>query len=182
MINLDKNTILKYTSGIYKECLLNRIMIIGLLSLCWMQAYSQKILVVENGGSTKNFKYFQGDDIILKTGNMETKIFDVVEDMNDSAVILHVYGDVRLDNITCIYRENWLIRTLQGLSLLGGVAYFGIDSFNRLINNDSPVILAETAIISAGLIAFSFALIPWEHRKLKTGGKGNLRTIDLGNY
>lgn len=161
---------------------MNRVILIGLFSLICFAANSQKMLIVENRNSSRNFKYETGDDIILKINNMEGKITDNLDDMTDSTIILNIYGEIKLSSVAGIYRENWLVRILQGLSLLGGVAYFGIDSFNRLINNDSPVILAETAIISAGLIAFSFALIPLEHRKINTSGKWKLRTIDFNKY
>ena len=39
--------------------------------------------------------------------------------------------------------------------------------FNRLINNDAPVILMETVYISAGLVGLNFLLIPFKYRKLK---------------
>ena len=143
--------------------------------------FSQKILVVENTRSMKNIKYYQGDDIILKVENLNDRIHDEIYDMDDSTLSLVIKGNVRLEDITGIYRENWVIKTLRGLSLLAGVAYFGIDSFNRMINNDSPVVLAETAIISASLIAFSFALIPFNYRKIDTNRKWSLRTIDAAS-
>jgi hypothetical protein len=144
--------------------------------------FSQKILVIENVKSLKNIKYYQGDAIILKVDYIQDKIFDVIFDMTDSSIVLNNLGEVNLENILIIYRDNWFVQTLRGLSLLGGVAYFGLDSFNRLINNDSPVILAETAIISGGLVAFSFALIPFKYRKIDARGKWALRTIDLNSF
>lgn len=144
--------------------------------------FSQKILVVENVTSLKNIKYYQGDAIILKVDFIQDKIFDEIFDMTDSSIVLNNLGEVNLENILIIYTENWLVEIIQGLSLLGGVTYFGLDSFNRLINNDSPVILAETAIISGGLVAFSFALIPFKYRKINTQGKWALRTIDLNSF
>jgi len=84
--------------------------------------------------------------------------------------------------ISCIYRENWLVQTLRGLSLIGGVAYFGIDTFNRLINHEDPVIDSGTALISVGMVAFSFALIPLRYNRIHTGEKWKLRTIDLNEF
>lgn len=103
-------------------------------------------------------------------------------DMSDSSLILTASGEVLLADISGIYKENWLIKTIRGLTLLGGAAYFGIDSFNRLINNDSPVILVETVIISGSMIAVSFALIPLNYRKYNTQKKWDLRVIDLGRF
>jgi hypothetical protein len=161
---------------------LKRSILLGFIIMFSSLVFAQKILVVENEKSLRNFKYAQGDDIIFKSDNIESKIVDQLYDITDSTIILSEFGEVRLDQIVCIYRENWLVRILRGLTLLGGVAYFGIDSFNRLINNDSPVILAETAIISAGMVAFSFALIPFNYRKIIIGGKWNIRMLDLNAF
>jgi hypothetical protein len=167
---------------LFNSSLLRRTILTGLLLLLSALAFSQKILVVENKYSLKNLKYYSGDGIILKVENIEKKISDEILDMTDSSLILNIRGEIMLDHIDAIYRENWLIKILRGFSLMGGVAYFGIDSFNRLINNDSPVILAETAIISAGMVAFSFALIPLNYRKINTREKWALRVIDLNSF
>jgi hypothetical protein len=150
-----------------------------ILCISSVLAYSQKILVVENAKSTKNFKYYQGDDIIIKFGTLKGKVTDQIVDMTDSSIVLLIYGEVYLDDISTIYKGNWFVRILQGLTLVGGVAYFGIDSFNRLINNDSPVVLQETAIISGAMVAFSFALTPLRYRWLKVGERWKLRIIDF---
>lgn len=119
---------------------------------------------------------------MLGTEKSQSRIIDEIIDMTDSSLILNVSGEVLLSGISGIYKENWLIKTLRGLTLLGGAAYFGLDSFNRLINNDSPVVLAETVIISAGLIAVSFALIPFKYRKYSTIEKWGMRVIDLSSF
>jgi hypothetical protein len=138
--------------------------------------------VVENEKSLKNIKYYQGDMIIINFPGSQDRFADQISDMTDSSVIFILAGEVNLADISCVYRENWLIQTLRGLSLLGGAAYFGLDTFNRMINHDNPVVLTETLIISGSMIAFSFALIPFRYRKIHPGEKWHLRTIDLGEF
>ena len=138
--------------------------------------------MAENCKTLKNFKFYQGDAIILKVDGGTDRIFDEILDMNDSSIVLAAFGIVRFDEISGIYFENWLVQITRGLSLLGGAAYFGLDSFNRLINNDSPVILAETVIISGSLVALSFALTPLRYRKYNTHGNWKLRMIDLNDF
>lgn len=181
-INLDKNTTLIRSKSRKTGRVLNRLIFIGILILISTIVTAQKILVLENNHSLKNFKYYQGDDIMIKTALFEKKINDQILDMTDSTVIFNVAGELRFEGILCIYRENWLIEIIRGLSLLGGVAYFGLDSFNRLINNDAPVILTETLVISAGMVAFAFALTPLKYKKINTNGKWQLRTIDLNSF
>jgi len=132
--------------------------------------------------SFKHIKYYQGERIIIKYPGGDSRISDRIYDLTDTSVILMLLGEVAFADIQCIYRENWLVRILSGLSLVGGTAYFGIDTFNRLINNDSPVVLQETMMISGGLIVFGAALIPFRHRKINIGEKWRMRTIDLDGF
>jgi hypothetical protein len=150
--------------------------------LLTLPGISQRILVVENIKSMRNIKYYPGDIIMLKVENKSNRVIDEIYDMTDSSISLTLMGEVKLDKITGIYRESWLVQTTRGLSFLAGVGYFGIDSFNRLINNDSPVILVETAVISAGFIALAAALTPLRYRKYNTTGNWGLRTINLDSF
>jgi hypothetical protein len=183
LINLDKNTTLTI-SMVSLNRLLSRIALTGIFCLLSTLVFSQKILVAENSRTLKNFKFCQDDKIILKIKGNDRKIFDEIVGMGDSGIVLNLTGEVPLSQISAIYKENWLIQTIRGLSLLGGLAYLGVDSFNRLINNDSPVILSETVIISASLVGLSFALIPLRYRKAVNteNDKWTLRIIDLDEY
>jgi hypothetical protein len=159
-----------------------RAIFIGLLLLSGIKLFSQKILVFENVTSLKNFKYYQGNGLIFKISGGQSRISDNIFDLTDSTVIFEGLGEVKISNIACIYRENWLIETLSGLSLLGGVAYFGLDSFNRMINHEYPVCQTETMWISGGMVAFGLALIPLRYRKINISEKWKLKCIDTGAF
>jgi len=161
---------------------LKRTIFIAILIVFSAFVSAQKILVVENVKSLKNIKYYQGDEIFVKLPGFEDKIFDHIFDLTDSTVIFEIAGEFAFHEIISIYRENRMIQILRKFSLIGGAAYFSLDSFNRLINNDAPVILTETLIISGGIVAFSFALIPFTYRKFNTGGKWHLRTLDMNAF
>ncbi|MCK9399665.1 MAG: hypothetical protein M0Q51_06675 [Bacteroidales bacterium] len=126
----------------------------------------------------KNFKYYEGAEILFQLSGSKGRISDHIFDLTDTSVIFEEHGEVKMSNISFIFRENWLIQILRGLSLTGGVAYFGVDSFNRLINHEGPVIQTETLLISGGMVAFSFALIPFRYRKINTSEKWQLKSID----
>ena len=130
----------------------------------------------------KNFKYFQGDEVLFQLSGGKGRISDNIFDLTDTSVIFEGLGEVKMGNISCIYRENWLVHILGGLSLLGGAAYFGIDSFNRLINHEGPVIQTETLLISGGMVAFGCALIPLRYRKINISEKWQLKSIDPDAY
>ena len=130
----------------------------------------------------KNYKFFQGDVVIFKYTGNEGRLSDLIIDMTDSTVIFEMMGEVRLEDISCIYRENWFVNILSGLSLLGGTAYFGLDSFNRMINHEYPVVDTGTLMISAGMVAFSAALIPLKYRKINTWRNWKISTLDPGLF
>lgn len=161
---------------------MNRLIFIGLFIFSSTGIFAQKFLLVENVNTLKNFKYFQGDDIVIKFEGGEKKMTDRIFDLTDSTVIFEFMGEMKMENISCIYRENWLIEILSGFSLLAGTAYFGIDTFNRLINHESPVVDSGTLMISGGIVAFGFALLPFRYKKIYPGGKWQLRTIDLNSF
>jgi hypothetical protein len=161
--------------------LLRRSIFIGVLMLLGSEMYSQKILLLENVHSMKNFKYYQGNTVIFKLIESQKRISDNIFDLTDSTVIFEGMGEVKLRKICCIYRENWLIDILSSLSLIGGVAYFGIDSFNRTINHEYPVVQTETMLISGGMVAFGLALIPFRYRKITITENWRLKTCDPGS-
>lgn len=159
-----------------------RAILIGLLFLSGVELFSQKILLVENVHSLKNFKYYQGEGIMIRLSGGQARVSDNIFDLTDTTIIFEGLGEVKMENVSCIYRKNWLIETLSGLSLLGGVAYFGIDSFNRLINHEYPVCQTETMWISGGMVVFGLALIPFRYRKINISEKWKIKCIDPAAY
>jgi hypothetical protein len=143
---------------------------------------AQKILVVENVNSLKNIKYYAEENIMVKLTDYEGRIKDKILDLTDSTVMLEIMGEVEFDDILIIYRENWLVQTLRGFSLLAGIGYFGIDTFNRFINHEYPTVDTGTLAISSGLVTFSFALTPFRYRKINTKGSWHLRMIDMNAF
>lgn len=128
--------------------------------------------------SLHNFKYFKGDLVLFRLAEDHKRVSDNIFDLTDSTIIFESLGEVKFSNICSIYRENWLIDILASLSLIGGVAYFGVDGFNRMINHEYPVIQGETMLISGGMIAFSLALIPFRYKKINISEKWKLKSIN----
>jgi hypothetical protein len=149
-----------------------------MLLLSGAPLFSQKILLLENIHTMKNFKYYEGNGIIFKLSESHTRVSDNIFNLTDSTIIFEGIGEVKISNICCIYRENWLIDILSSLSLIGGVAYFGVDSFNRMINHEYPVIQTETMLISGGMVVFGLALIPFRYRKITITENWRLKSVD----
>ena len=139
---------------------------------------AQHILVVENIQNLKNFKYTTGDMIRLKVKSERRIVEGPIMFMEDSTLWIGESEQVTLNDIETIYRERFWIQLTRGILLTAGVAYFALDNFNRLINNDSPVVLKETAIISGGLIGMNFLLLPLRYKRIHTD-KWRLTHLDF---
>jgi hypothetical protein len=139
---------------------------------------AQRILLLENQSTLKNYKYYEGETFTFRYNGFDEKISDQIVVLRDSSVVFEMMGEMKFSDIGMVYRENWLVKTFSALSLIGGSAYFGLDTFNRLINNDAPVVLAETAMISGGLVVLGAALLPFRSRKIVIGDNWKLKTLD----
>ncbi|HNQ83625.1 MAG TPA: hypothetical protein PLW31_01495 [Bacteroidales bacterium] len=156
--------------------------ILWILLLILVRCHGQVFLLVENDKTLKNFKYYPGDVLSFSLGPSQGRITDQITGMTDSTLIFEYTGEVGIDRLVTIYRSNWLMMTLSSLSMLAGAGYIGLDSFNRLINREYPVIDAGTALVSAALIGGSFALMPFHDRRLKCHTRWKLKVLDQSSF
>lgn len=129
---------------------------------------AQQLMLLQNTRNLKNYKYYPGDIIHIKVITDNRVIEGAITCLTDSTVCIGEWEEVKYSEIKVVYRDRLFIPLLSGLLLTGGVAYFAVDSFNRLINDDAPVIQAQTVAISGGLVALSFGLMPLKYRRINT--------------
>jgi hypothetical protein len=130
-------------------------------------ACAQNILIVERPGTIKNYKYYTGDEIKLKTISTDATVSGTIIDISDSSLIINHQYEIMVSDITTIYRNKWGFRFLQYISLIGGMFYLGINTLNGVINSDVPIVPQETLIISGSMIGFGIALTPLTTRRYK---------------
>lgn len=141
---------------------------------------AQNIFILERPGTIKNHKYYQNDQIKLKTISHDTIFSGVITMINDSSVVIDYANEIFLYDISYMYRKRWGFSLLQKLSLIAGASYLLISTTNGLINNDSPVVPKETLIISASLLAGGVALIPLTTRRYRIDNeKWRIKILDL---
>ncbi len=128
---------------------------------------AQNIFIVERPGTIKNYKFYSGDKIKLRTISNDTLISGTISIIYDSSIIIDDANEITIGNIAAIYRKPWGYNFLQYLTVLSGIAYLGISTINGLINSDNPIVPEETLIISGSMIAFGVALTPLTTRKYK---------------
>jgi hypothetical protein len=140
--------------------------------------YSQKWLVFENIHTLKNYKYHPGEKIRLSMDNGSLKIEDEIYDLTDSSMILLYKGEVMFSQVSAVYRQRYWIDLISGFSMLAGVAYFGIDTFNRMINEEWPMVDDQSLAISVGLVTFGAILLPFRVRKIPVNENWKFKTLD----
>ncbi len=98
----------------------------------------------------KRIKFKVGDQLRFKVTNVDTIYEDQISAIFDTAV---AFGNrlVPFNTIDKIWlgKENFWLSRLKVLSFAGGTLFFTLDTFNRLVNRDSPVV-TRTGIIVLG--------------------------------
>ncbi len=158
-----------------------KVLVLGLLLLmgCSFQAQAQKILVLDKRGKVKRLRYYEGEWIKLKLLSGQLLMGKIAQ-LSDSS--FRVSGHlVRLDSVKRVYNTQKLL----GLKLTGailstaGVIYFPLDSFNRIINDDSPVFNESSAKVSGLLLGAGLICIGISNKSYKISKKRPLKVLDL---
>jgi hypothetical protein len=141
--------------------------------------HPQNIFLIERPGTVKNFKFYEGDDIHVRVKNYPpaSSIKGTLTGIRDSSIIIDDAYLIPLKDITAVYKDRFWLGLAVPVLFVAGVGYVTLEAFNRLINNDSPVVTTETAIISGSLVAGGFALIPLKERKFKVGEKWRVKSL-----
>lgn len=132
---------------------------------------AQNIFLLEKPGTINNKKYYVGNHIKIKTIAKDTIISGVINKIYDSALIVDYNSEIRLSDIKMIYTKRWGFNLLQRIFQVSGFSYLGLSTINGLINNDQPIVPEETLIISGGLIAAGFAMVPLANKRHKIDNK-----------
>ncbi|MCF8366422.1 MAG: hypothetical protein K9H16_11610 [Bacteroidales bacterium] len=140
---------------------------------------SQQYLVLQKSGTIKNIKYEVGDKISFQTLKGDFYVEGDISEIRDSSIMINSY-EVRLDNISIVYRQRRFLKGMSGLFFIrGGIAYVAIVGVNGLINNDSPMIDEQTLIISASMVAIGLAMKPFITKKYFVKENWILKVIDF---
>lgn len=140
---------------------------------------AQRIVVFDKGGKVKRIRYFEKDYIKLKMEDgrsVQGKISSIEDE-----VFYVGQKKVQLDSVKMVhvYKYQSLLNPVGSFLLVGSTAYFGIDTFNRLINSNHPLIEEETVKASAVMLAGSFVCKELIHRRYKISKKRPLKIIDI---
>ncbi len=155
------------------------ILVLFSIILCAPLCFGQKFLALDKRGKIKRIKFYTGSYISFKTkDNLEYE--GKIGFLKDSSFILN-NQEIMLSKIKSIYIED----NHSGLSLLSdityvaGLGYFLIDTTNGLINDENPVVLEETARVSAIFLSISLGSRLFASRTFKINNKHPVKILDL---
>jgi hypothetical protein len=155
------------------------ILLASILCLLCPTAQAQRILLVEKPGKFKNYKYFMGDDITVKTHTHSKNMRGTIHDITDTSIVINFDTEIMLDDIEKILRPRWGLGLLSKITRIAGAGYFAIDVVNNAISNRPPIVDENTVIISASLVAFSYALVPFHNRRLKAENQWRIKVLNM---
>ena len=139
---------------------------------------AQRVLLIEKPGKFKNYKYFVGDDIMLKTAPYSQKYEGTIHEISDTSIIINFDNEIMLKDINKVLRKRTGLPWLSIITRALGAGYLLLDVVNNALNNE-PIIDQQTVMISAGLVAFSYALVPLHNRHLKRGEKWRIKVLNM---
>jgi hypothetical protein len=150
-----------------------------------MFCFGQKILEIDivRLNHFKKIQLFSNSYIEYKLKGEHRYRINKMVSMKDSLVIFDNDSSIVLSNIKAIKLRNakYLYRLFSSFFYTGGVLFVGLDTFNNLINNDTPLInqtavIASAALISAGVIVKQLSI-----KRIRINSRKSLRIIDI-NY
>lgn len=152
-----------------------------MLLLCAGLSYSaeaQRILLLQKNGGLKNFKYFVGNAITIKTKS-GVKVEGIIHEITDSSIYVNWDYEIMLNDMDRILKHRWGYGLLSKVTRIAGAGYFLLDVTNNIITGNPTIVNEQTAWISAGLIAFSYAIVPLHYRRMKIGEKWRVQVLNM---
>lgn len=148
----------------------NLMIAVFLTAACSVPALAQKnILVLEKPGNKKNFKYYEGDKIELRTRD-SLMIKGMISAVKDSLIVLDFYTEVRIKNIAEVQRPRWGVNILSKVLMIGGIGLIALEAINGAVSS-SGNINTNTLYLGAGAAGAGALLIPLQksHLYIKEG-------------
>jgi hypothetical protein len=140
---------------------------------------AQKIIALDKGGRVKRIKYYTGDFISLKTWQKE-KIEGTIFSIYDSSFVVGT-DTIFLREVRAVKntQRNYGFRLLGSASAIAGAAYLPLTTFNRTINDDSPIVSESALKVSGSFLGVAIISKLIANRHYKISEKRPLKILDL---
>jgi len=155
------------------------ILLLLAMGLMLSSAHAQRILMLEKPGKFKNYKYFIGSNIVLKTIPSGEKHDGTIRVITDTSIVINFDNEIMLSDIEMIMRPRWGLRLLSKITRIAGPGYFILDVVNNSITGHPTIVNKNTAMISAGLVGFSYLIVPMHNKRMKAGNPWRIKVLNM---
>ena len=149
------------------------------MGLMFSSAQAQRVLLIEKPGKFKNYKYYIGNNIALKTLPFGEKYDGNIHVITDTSIVINFDNEIMLSDIEVIIRPRWGLGLLSKVTRIAGAGYFVLDVANNSLTGQPTIVDKNTAIISAGLIAFSYLIVPLHNKRMKAGNPWRIKVLNM---
>jgi len=144
-------------------------------------SYGQKQLVLLKKEKVV-LRLYPGDEIILKVKGSDTKMTSYVNNLFDTAVMLHqtIIPFYKIDRL--YFKHSSFANRFGALMVVGGVGYFLVDQFNTIVvQGEEATWNKNVGNVSAAMVAIGLPLwlIKKKSQRIKPGYK--LLTVEEGS-
>lgn len=144
------------------------ILLLIIIILAIPKAEAQTSFAIDKGGKVKRVHFYIGNLIGVKDLKTDIKYFGELTLISDSMIAVDGQN-IMIKDIDFVIdptgRYGW--KLLSSLSLTAAVLYFGLDTGNRIINNETPYVDNRTLKITLPLLGVGLAARWLSIKKLK---------------
>ena len=155
------------------------ILLVLAMGLMLSSTQAQRVLLIEKPGKFKNYKYFIGNSIVLKTIPYGEKQDGTIHLITDTRIAINFDNEIMLSDIEMIMRPRWGFGLLLRVTRIAGAGYLILDVVNNSINGHPTIVDKNTAMISAGLVAFSYLIVPLQNKRMKAGNPWRIKVLNM---
>jgi hypothetical protein len=123
-----------------------------------------------------------GDELILKTKDSDTKITSYVNNLFDTAVMVHqtIIPFHKIDRV--YFKRSNFANKVGTILVIGGIGYFVIDQFNvMVVNGDKPTLNDNVTTTSLGMTAVGLPMMLIKKKSQRIRGRHKLLTVEEGS-
>lgn len=143
-----------------------KVYIVSLFMVFSLGLFSQNMLLVERPGTVKNYTYFAGDYISLKTKD-GVKISGPINIIRDTNLIVDFTNELSLNDIEVVYKTRTLVKMGSSLLITGSALYIGLDLINGGSKGKS-FSENESLQISLAILATGIGMSFFSKKKMST--------------
>ena len=153
--------------------------IVMLLFTMQTAALAQTSLAVDKKGKVKRIHFYRGDIITIKIKEEKNNLTGFIEMIEDSAVIIEG-RKINVNQIEYIINPQgpFIWRLLSQLGIKGAIIYFTLDTGNRVINNEKPIVDEKTLKVTLPFLVVGVVATLIKNKKYRNNGS-NIKIVKL---